>query len=50
MEKIRIVRVGDYYFCPKCADRLLVDKRAGSYLCIHCGFSALDGEMKREKK
>jgi len=37
-----IKRIGRYYFCPRCKDRLLVDKKTIlkeiHYFCIHCGF------------
>ena len=39
-KKMTIVRVGNYYFCPVCNDRLLVDKKRKTYFCICCGFSA----------
>lgn len=38
-DTIKIVKIGNYYFCPSCNDRLLVDKQKHSCLCICCGFS-----------
>ena len=36
---IKIVKVGNYCFCPVYNDRLLVSKKEEFYFCIHCSFS-----------
>jgi len=41
---VKIVNIGNYYFCPVCKDRLLVDKNNNSYFCIRCGFSHKEAE------
>ena len=35
----KIINIKNYYFCPICKDRLLVDKKRESFFCIRCGFS-----------